>query len=51
MLVQRLLTHDKGGMVILVLLALLAVVVPILNLAVPPDFGTAFIQLYRHLIG
>lgn len=37
MLTQRLFMSDKGGMVILALLILLAVVVPILALAVPAD--------------
>ena len=37
MLIQRLLTSDKGGMVMMALLALLAVVVPTLNLVVPVE--------------
>lgn len=37
MLTQRLFMSDKGGMVILALLILLAIVVPILALAVPAD--------------
>ncbi|PTQ88955.1 urea ABC transporter permease subunit UrtC [Agitococcus lubricus] len=37
MLTQRLFSHDKGGMVLLAVLALLAIFIPILNLAVPAD--------------
>lgn len=37
MLLQRLLTNDKGGMVLLAALALLAITVPVLNLVVPAD--------------
>lgn len=40
MLTQRLLLSDRGGMIVLGLIALTAVVVPILNLAVPA--GSAF---------
>ncbi|WP_370659600.1 urea ABC transporter permease subunit UrtC [Gilvimarinus gilvus] len=35
MLTQRLLTSDKGGMIVLAILALTCILVPILNLAVP----------------
>ncbi|HSX83788.1 MAG TPA: urea ABC transporter permease subunit UrtC, partial [Cellvibrio sp.] len=37
MLTQRLLLSDRGGMIVLGLIALTAVIVPILNLAVPQD--------------
>ena len=37
MLTQRLLLSDRGGMIVLGLIALTAVIVPILNLAVPHD--------------
>src|SRR5690606_13627315 len=40
MLTQRLLLSDRSGMIVLGLIALTAVVVPILNLAVPA--GSAF---------
>lgn len=37
MLTQRLLTSDRGGMVVLGLILLITLLVPILNLVVPPD--------------
>ncbi len=37
MLFRRLLDHERGGMALMGVLVVLAVVVPILNLAVPPD--------------
>jgi len=40
MLIQRLLLNDRGGMIVLVLIALATITVPILNLAVPE--GSAF---------
>ncbi|MBQ1783244.1 MAG: urea ABC transporter permease subunit UrtC [Gammaproteobacteria bacterium] len=37
MLLQRLLSHDRGGQILLVLLLAVMVLVPVLNLAVPAD--------------
>lgn len=37
MLIQRLLLNDRGGIVVLGLVALMTLIVPILNMAVPPD--------------